>query len=442
MAVDASRCLSEDHGPRSSRSVTFRKQTISVNSNRTLTTLLRSSGSGLVLALASSGLIVLLFSGCSGAGTGGGARSDKLAAKQVRVVRAAAKPAPRVVTVTGTLAAQEQVVLGMKVAGRLAEINVDLGSRTRKGQTLARLAPDDFELRVRQAEAVLEQARARLGLSPASSDDPVDAEQTSLVRQARAVLSEARARRDRAKALWEQELLPRAELDEVEASFQVAEGRYQDAIEEINNRQGVLAQRRSEVSLARQQLADSVLTAPFDGAVQQRHASAGQYIAAGQPVVTLVRDHPLRLKLEVPERDAARLGAGQEVRLTVEGDPNVHRGRVARLSPSIEERGRTLMVEAEVPNPRGALRPGSFATATIVTSVDEAAIFLPISAIVEFAGTEKVIVAKEGKAVESRVRTGRRQEGQVQILEGVSAGDAIVVQPGNLVGGQPLTILN
>jgi len=371
--------------------------------------------------------------------TGGGADASP---RPVRVVAAERGALPRVVTVTGTLAAEEQVSLGMKAAGRLSEVSVDLGSRAVRGQALARLISTDFELRVDQAAGALKQAQARLGLSPESSDDRIDPDQTPLVRQARAMLNEARVGRERAQRLWEEQLVSRAEMDAAEASYQVAEGRYQDALEEILNRQAVLAQRRTELELARQQMKDSVLYAPFDGAVRERIASTGQFVAAGQPIVTLVRTHPLRLRLAIPERGAAGVREGQDVRLTVEGDTVVRLGRVARLSPAIEERSRTLMVEAEVPNRDGVLRPGSFASAEIVTAADQPVIFVPVSSIVTFAGIEKVIIVQDGKAVEKRVHTGRRAERQVEILEGIEAGDQVVVEPGNLVGGQAVDVVS
>ncbi len=153
-----------------------------------------------------------------------------------------------------------------------------------------------------------------------------------------------------------------------------------------------------------------------------------------------MRIHPLRLRLAVPERSAAKVRVGQEVRVHVDGDPRTYAGRVARLSPAIEESNRTLMVEAEVPNRDGALRPGAFASAEIVTSADQPAVFVPASAIVTFAGIEKVLVVENDKTVEKRVRTGRRLEGKVEIVEGLSGGEAVVVEPGNLVGGQDVRI--
>ena len=394
-----------------------------------------------VALLGLAGLALWWIFGRSAAAPGASAEKGP-PARNVRVVEATRGALPDVVAVTGTLAAEEQVVLGAKVAGRLADIPVDLGSRVAKGQVLARLAPADFQLRVRQAEAALDQARSRLGLPPGGPDTEVDPEQTGVVRQAQAALTEARARRDRAQALFEEQVLPRAELDTAEAALQTADSQYQNAQEEVLNRQALLAQRRSELGLAGQELADSVLVAPFSGAVSERQGSPGQFVAAGDPIVTVVRVHPLRLRLAIPERAAAKIRPGQDVRVRVDGDPRTYTGRVARVSPAIQESNRTLQIEAEVPNPDGALRPGSFASAEIVSSLPEPVILVPASSIVSFAGIEKVLVVEKGKAVEKRVRSGRKVNDQVEIVEGIVAGEAVVLEPGNLVGGQPVTVVS
>src|SRR5262249_12962887 len=163
------------------------------------------------------------------------------------------------------------------------------------------------------AEAALQQARVRLGLPTTGTDERVDPQQTAVGRQARAVLDEARLPRDRNIKLMDQGLLARAPRDPAEAGRPGAEGRYQDALEEVRNRQAVIAQRRSELDLARQQLIDTVILSPLDGAVSLKQASVGEYLSAGGPVATLVRVHPLRLRVPVPERP----GAGRRVDLTL-----------------------------------------------------------------------------------------------------------------------------
>jgi RND family efflux transporter MFP subunit len=382
-----------------------------------------------------------VLAGCGGDRTATAVPESLTPVRQVRVIPAAEAETARLVSASGTLAAEEQIILGTKVIGRLGEISVDLGSRVTKGQAIARIDQSDYRLRVDQAEAALQQARVRLGLPPAGNSEKVDIEQTATVRQAAAVLKDAHLTHDRMVELWERKFIARAELDTAVSQLAVAEGRYQDAIEEVRNRQAVMVQRRSELEIARQQLADTVITSPFDGAVSERQASVGQYLPAGAPVVTLVRTDPLRLRLAVPEREAGLVRIGQSVDLTVEGDPNKYQGRVARLSPSIAENNRTLMIEAEVPNLRSNLRPGSFAKADILVEAGQRIVTVPLNAIVTFAGIEKVLTVAKNSAVEKRVHTGRRLDNQVEILDGISVGEPVIVPPGNLVGGQPVQVI-
>jgi RND family efflux transporter MFP subunit len=401
----------------------------------------RTSKNGRYHALAVLMAALLAVSGVAcGKDTNSAARTKAQEPRPVRVVAAEVGPLPRTVTVTGTLAAAEEVVAGFKVAGRVSEISVDLGSPVRKGQVLARLDPTDFRLRVEQAEAALRQVRAGLGLPGDGSVESVDPEKTALVREARAVLEEARLNRDRMAQLWEKNYIARSEADASVSRLLVAESRYQAALEEVRNRQELLAERRSGLALARQQLADAVLIAPIDGAVRERRASVGEYLAAGAPVYALVRIHPLRLRVAATERDAPSVRVGQAVQVRLEGDPAVHSGRIARVSPSLQEQNRTLNVEAEVANRDGRLRPGSFARAEIVVEADRTAVTVPISTVVTFAGLEKVFVVQDGKALEKRIRTGRRSGDRIEILEGVAAGEPVVANPGNLVGGMPVTV--
>ena len=263
-----------------------------------------------------------------------GARpGDGKVPRQVKTTAVAETPFGETVTANGTLAAFDQTTVSVKVPGRIKTISVDLGSVVKQGQVIAQVDPQDYSLRMQQAEAALAQARARLGLSPEGTDDKIDPENTSTVRQARAVYDEAKFNRDRAARLVEQGVIAKAEFDSANAAFKVAEGRYQDAYEEVRNRQGMLAQRKSELDLARQQLKDTAVVAPLDGIVQEKRTSVGEYLAAGAPVVNVVRMDPLRLRAEIPERESRTVRTGQDVRVTVEGDANVYLGKIKRDWP-------------------------------------------------------------------------------------------------------------
>jgi multidrug efflux pump subunit AcrA (membrane-fusion protein) len=115
-------------------------------------------------------------------------------------------------------------------------------------------------------------------------------------------------------------------------------------------------------------------------------AVVGEFLNAGAPVATLVRIHPLRLRLAVPEREAAAIRQGQRVRA---------------------DQTRSLMIEAEIPNPQGRLRPGAFARGEIVVQPDRRLVTVPAEALVTFAGIEKVLVVEGGRPVGPAARTGR-----------------------------------
>ena len=224
-----------------------------------------------------------------------------------------------------------------------------------------------------QAEAALQQARVRLGLPPTGTDERVDPEKTAIVRQARAMLDDARLTRDRSVKLMQQELIARAQLDSAEAAFQVAEAATRTRSRRSATGRRSSSQRRSELELARQQLADTVILSPIDGAVSVKQASVGEYLTAGAPIATLVRVHPLRLRVPVPEREGAGVRVGHAVTLTAGGRPHRLPGPRgapvadrAGAEPHAARRGRGARTSA------GFLRPGAFARVEIVTEVDAA----------------------------------------------------------------------
>lgn len=402
-----------------------------------------NEGAPLILVAIAS--FALLMSGCQGGNPAVAASNAPPASKTegearpVQAIHPFQEQVPRTIEATGTLAAQDQVELAMKVPGRVAELLVDLGDRVTKGQRLARLDPTDLDLAVRQAAAALEQAQARLGLRQQDdqvTDDEVNVEETPLVRQAEVMLNDARLKQDRAQQMFDQDLIPRADYDTAVAQFQVAESRYHESVEEIRNRQAMLAQRRSELQLALQMRSYADLISPIDGAVLDRQASVGQYLPSGAPVVTVVRMHPLRLRLPIPERAASAVHMGQKVLVRVDQDATAYEGRISRISPAIDPTNRTQLIEAEVPNPNGFLRPGAFVRADVVTIASEPALFVPSSALVTFAGIQKVLTIESGRVVEKLVQTGRLVDDRLEITAGLEADDQVIVEPGDLSAGQ------
>jgi RND family efflux transporter MFP subunit len=385
----------------------------------------------------SSALAATLLVSCGKGERSGGADRVETPPRPVVVALAEERPMERVVHAIGTLAAQEESTLSSKVSGRLQHIAVDVGSVVRQGGVIAQVEPRDYELRLQQAMAALAQARAELGLPLEGDSDEVRLDTITLVRQARAVLEEAAKNRERILKLSAEGIATAAELDTAEAAHLVARTRRDSAMEEAQMRLAALAQRRAELEIARKQLADATVRAPFDGVIQSRIAGLGQYVAPGTPIVTLVRLDPMRLRLEVPERDATQVRSGQVVLLTVQGDEEVYRGTLARLSPALDQGTLTLRVEADVPA-QGTLRPGLFAQARIVVDANRPGVSVPTNAVTSFAGLEKVVTIRDGKALERVVSTGRRGSGWIEIVSGLSVGEGVVLDPAGLRTGQPV----
>lgn len=361
------------------------------------------------------------------------------APRSVQTAAASMRPMEKVLLVSGTLAAQEDATLSVKAPGRLEKVDVDIGSVVKRGDLIAQMERRDYELRVKQAQAAVAEARAALGLPLEGQEENFSIETVATVKQARAVLEEARKNRERVISLSREGIASKSEVDTVDTTYAVAVTRYDTATEEARTRLAVLTQRRTDLEVSEQQLRDTSIYAPFDGAIQSRTASPGEYLQLGNPVATLVRLDPLRLRLEVPERESGLVQSNQHVRITVDGNTNVFHGTVARISPAISEQNRMLLVEADVPAQPG-LRPGLFVRSRIVVTESEVTLSVPADSLIVFAGIEKVITIAEGKARERTVTTGRRANGWIEIVSGLKAGDPVVLAPGNLRTGQNVTV--
>jgi RND family efflux transporter MFP subunit len=358
--------------------------------------------------------------------------------REVRAATAELRTMPKRVFVVGTLSPQERSTLSAKVPGRLEELTVDIGSRIEQGMLLAQIERKDYELRLEQAAAALAQARAALGLPPEESSDKVAPGDVPSVQQAAAVLEEATRARQRIQDLAKAGIAPQHELDSAEAAFRVAQARHEAALQEARTRMAALAERRAEYNLARKQLEDTRITAPYPGAVQERRAGLGEYLSPGTPILDVVKTDVLRLRLEVPERSSMLVKPGQQVYVTVEGDTNRHAGAITRLRPALDEQTRMLVIEADVPAGE-ALRPGLFARAEVITGSDEQ-LAVPSDALITFAGVQKVVTIEEGKAVEKTVSTGRSGSDWIEITAGLKSGEVVVLNPAGLRTGQPVRL--
>jgi RND family efflux transporter MFP subunit len=329
----------------------------------------------------------------------------------------------REVEVVGSFAADEEVVVSAQAAGELSQLNVDFGGYVSQGQVIATIDQRDAKLKVEQAEATLKQTVARLGMK---EGEKFDSNQNADVRVAKSQLDWAKLELDRSVKLIEKGDIPRSSYDEKVTNHNLAQARYQAALDSVDQQLAAVDQQKAALALAKKALADTVVRSPISGAVKEKHASRGSYLMVNGKIVTLVKINPLRLRADIPESSVAAVRTGQTINVTVDAFPNrPFTGRVVRIGPSLDEKTRALTVEAEVANSGNLLRPGMFAKSRLITSANAPAVMVPQRAVVTVAGLSKVFVIESGKAVERVVKTGATDGDLIEIVEGVKDGEAV-----------------
>jgi RND family efflux transporter MFP subunit len=316
-----------------------------------------------------------------------------------------ARQMPITIEATGSFTADEVSDVAPETSGQVAATPVDVGDRVERGAVIARLNTADAELRRDQARAGLQQAEAALA-------------------QARERYNLARANAARYEAL----------VKTGDVSRTVAE---QNASESETARQGVatgeaaVAEARSRVALADKALADTTVRAPFTGFITDRPVAVGEYVTTSSKIATVMKLDPIRLRLQVPELEAARLRVGQQVDVTVEAlaDQSL-RGRITAINPALDPSTRATIVEAALPNGRGLVRAGMFATARVALGDTANAMFVPKSAMLSDPNTNsfRVFTVQHNVARLRIVQPGPEHAGTVRILSGVNPGDQVVTK--------------
>jgi membrane fusion protein, multidrug efflux system len=333
---------------------------------------------------------------------------------------------PRVAKVQGGLFADEITTIAAKVPGRVVEVNCDLGDLVQADQTLVKIDQREYELLAAQAEAQLMQARAAIGLKAGDAVDKLNPLNAPPVREAKAVLDEAQQSVERLKKLFSQGAVVATDLEAATALEAVADARFNSSLNSVREKIALVGVQTALRALAEQRLNDTSITAPFKGRIQNRTVAIGSYVNVGQPILELVRTDVLRYRASVPERFAAQVKIGQKVKLLLH-DHEPREVTVTRISPALDSVSRSLMFEAEVPNDDDALRSGYFAQADILLDAQSQAIAIPVSAMVRFAGVQKVWKVVDSKVKEVVVEVGEEKNNVIEIRDGLKVGDTVLL---------------
>ena len=386
---------------------------------------------------------VSIFASCSKTS---GKAVDKASppALSVRVLPVQQKQIRRNVESVGSLFPLDEVTVSSEVEGRVDQVLVDVGDHVSAGQTIVKVVQTELQLTLDQQRASLQQARARLGLSE-NGEDLKDVRSAPEVKKAAADLADAEQKYLRAKTLFEQGLLPKQNFDEAESRHNAARATYDLSVQTVQNLRAQLAQSKAATSLAQKKVGDSMIRAPFAGQIKERSVTQGQYLKVQTPVMVIVNVDPMRVRLRVPEKMAAWVKTGQEVSVSVEAYPGrTFTGKITRINPSVDQQTRAFEVEALIDNRETLLKPGFFVKATIPSSFVADALIVPQDALLYVYGVYKVFVIDGNTLKEREVKIGERTGDDVEIVEGLIAGERIALasQGQELKEGAVIEVVN
>lgn len=361
----------------------------------------------------------------------------------VALVPLATRSVDRFVDITGTLYGEEELTVAAEVEGRVIATHVDLGDVATSGSTLAQIEPTDYELAIEEQRAGLTAALAKLGLSELPTSE-LDLSQVPAVARASASLANAAARLERARKLFDRDppMMSAQDFADIETEHTVAQTNV--SVERLNA-QSLLAEARvraSALRIAQQRLEDTTVVAPPEKQLNYRIAarlvSVGEIVSPGQAMFRLVASDRVKFRGAVPERLIAQIRVGARARLQAEGAAEQLEGVVARISPAVDVATRTFDVEIDADNTSATLKPGSFVRASILVGTTPDALFVPSTAVADFAGTERIYSEKDGKAVEHRVRLGPPDRGTRELLDPLPGITHIIADPRGIAPGTPV----
>ncbi len=394
----------------------------------------------LSLAAALSGLLLLATS-CGGSKAN--VRKDETntsaqpAAVEVTTAPAILRELPQFFEATGSLGGDAQTDVSPEIAGKVVAVGVEMGSFVKRGQTIVRLDDGDAKLRVEQAQAQVDQAKAALrqaeekvGIRPGQS---FDINKLPEVANARVALELAEKNLRRSEKLIESGDISRSAYDQQKALRDQLKEQYESALSlarqnnaAVMTARANVANAESQLSLARRNLSYTNVYSPIDGYVADRSADLGEYVSTTTKIATIVRINPLRVRIDIPEQAIPVVNVGQSVSVTTSAWPDRNfGGRIARISPNVTPASRTLTVEAEIENASGALKPGQFATVRILQARAQAAVLVPSRAVRTESGVSRVFVVKDGHAQERLVQLGQTEGDLVEIKSGVTANENV-----------------
>lgn len=312
----------------------------------------------------------------------------------------------QVLPLSGTLRALNQVVVKARVSGEVREVLVRAGEPVSAGQLLIRMDTSEYQAKLAQAKGSLVAAQGQFDIAAKTLDNNA--------------------------ALLDKGFISRNAFDNAASQFDIARANVDTA--------------RGTLGVAQKALDDTIIKAPIQGTISSRTIEPGEKVSPDNKLLEIVDLRQLEMEAPVPAAEVIRVRPGQEVLVRAEGMPDTVPGKVARINPATEANSRSIMVYVRIDNPRGLLRAGMFAGASLTLSKRDAVVTVPQTAIRRDGGHDFVYVIDQGKLHRRAVDVGLSgidsQGSAVEITAGLAAGTRIVkVNLGTLNDGAPVRIL-
>jgi len=332
----------------------------------------------------------------------------------------------RTVEVVGTLAAVDEVTVSSEAEGRVSRLLVDLGDRVTAGQTLVELDREKPQYNLDQQKAALGRALAKFGASDSAHLPPI--EKTPDVQKAKAELDQAQQGFDRAKELQRRQLVPQQTLDDAETMLQSKKASYDSSLQNAKNLKADIDASEASMKLADRELRDTSIRAPFNGYIQKRLVSLGEYVKVQTPVMGVVKVDPLKVTAEIPEKMAPWMKVGQPVQLSVDAFPGkTIEGKLSRISPAVNTATRAFPFEALIPNGDAALKPGTFARVRVETAQVDQVMTITYAAIQYRYGVNRVFVVTGDHLAARELKVGERLGDRIEVMTGLKAGETVAL---------------
>ncbi|MCX8030046.1 MAG: efflux RND transporter periplasmic adaptor subunit [Thermodesulfovibrionales bacterium] len=301
---------------------------------------------------------------------------------------------------TGSLIPYEEVIVSAEIDGIIKEIKVEEGSPVSKGTLIATINETDYDLDVKRNEAVL--------------------------RQAQATLENVKLEFQRKSALYKEQLITQQQFDDVTTRLALAEAELERA--------------KSTLFLSKQKLIKTKIYSPIDGFIKEKKVSAGNYARNGSNLFVIIKNNPIKLTFTVSEKDIGKLKKGQEITFRVDAYRDKDfKGKVNIIYPNLDEKTRSLQVEALSPNLDGLLKPGLFAKITLFTDEPKEAILIPAISLLYEAENIRAFIIEGDVAKRRNLKIGQKYKFSqktddkesrtieyVEVIEGIKEAEIVV----------------